>query len=248
MRNNFIVHPFLPDTHVSVCAVSEDADEVIRQLEKREIEVIKIKKAKNLQWQVSSHPDMQILPLGGKSVAVNKEQNDAIQTLEEYGFHVITVDELAPDYPFDCSLDVVPLNHFLFLNEKSKIDDGSIYTDRENIHVNQGYCKCSTILINEECVITDDAGLGKTYSSFVKNVIVLEQNEVELHGYDRGFVGGSCGKLGKDVLAFSGRIPDSSFGRKLINCLKSFNIEIVELSNNILTDIGGIVPLMQKSI
>ncbi len=76
----------------------------------------------------------------------------------------------------------------------------------------------------------------------------MEQNEVELHGYDRGFVGGSCGKLGKDVLAFSGRIPDSSFGRKLINCLKSFNIETIELSNNILTDIGGIVPLMQKSI
>ena len=76
----------------------------------------------------------------------------------------------------------------------------------------------------------------------------MKQKEITLEGYDHGFIGGSCGKISSDTLAFAGRIPSTGFGELLKSTLEDLGIAYVELTDSSLRDVGGIVPLRQSSV
>ena len=114
----------------------------------------------------------------------------------------------------------------------------------EMVNVNQGYAKCSTIVLDEETLLTDDKSIGREASKHIKKVFVLKQDEVLLKGYDHGFIGGSCGKLDKDLLCFAGHIPQTAFGDSLKKILRDTDMRYLETGNGQIRDIGGIIPIL----
>ena len=243
----FIDKPLLPQNDVTLCAVSADAGDIIAGLESFGIRVLKVSASSALPVQVRGHADMQVLPLGGKLVAVDGNQTDLIKKLRDESFDVIAVGEVGDKYPSDCRLNVLPVGKRLVCNRRAVAKEILALEKFEPVHVNQGYTRCSSILINDDTVLTDDVSIGKTVLNFAKYSIIMKQNEIVLEGYDHGFIGGSCGKLAEDLIVFAGRIPDTTFGNSLRKELSALRIRILEIGERPLRDIGGIIPLKQRS-
>ena len=56
-------------------------------------------------------------------------------------------------------------------------------------------------------------------------------------------IGGCCGLIDKDVLAFTGRLDSLDFEKPIRDFLDKHGVRIVELTQNPMLDIGGILPL-----
>lgn len=248
MDQSFITKPLLPENDVTLCAVSQDAEDIIEELQGMGVRVLRVMRSADLPEPLASHADLLVLPLGGDLVAVSADQDELIAGLELESFRVIRVGGLGREYPRDCRLNVLPLGNRLIGNRRAIAEELLSAGPYETVHVNQGYTRCSSVLIDEDTVLTDDQSIGKTVLNFAKYSIIMKQNEVILKGYDHGFIGGSCGKLSAEKIAFAGRIPDSSFGRSLRRALSERGVSLEELGNSPLTDIGGIVPLKQRSV
>ena len=57
MGDTFISSPLLPEREVTLCAVSEDAEDVISALEDRGIRVLRVRRAGNLPDPICSHAE-----------------------------------------------------------------------------------------------------------------------------------------------------------------------------------------------
>ena len=247
MNGSFIEKPLLPEREVTLCAVSEEAEDIIEELEGKGIRVLRVKRADGLPAPICSHADLQVLPLGNSLIAVNEEQTGLIASLEEEGFNVIRVGDFSNKYPHDCRLNLLPVGDMLLGNVSVMPSEVLALGHFRPVNVRQGYTRCSSVLIDESTVLTDDKTIGDTVLNFVKYSVILKQEEIILKGYDHGFIGGTCGKISSDTIAFAGRIPATEFGRLLKDALTQHGCSFCELGSAELTDIGGIVPLKQRS-
>ena len=99
MSDAFIKNPFLPEKEVKVCIVSCDAEDIIKSLENRGISVLRVKRSEKLPEPISSHADLQVLPLGDNLIAINEEQEELIYELLHLGFEIIPVTGFSSEYP-----------------------------------------------------------------------------------------------------------------------------------------------------
>ena len=59
--------------------------------------------------------------------------------------------------------------------------------------------------------------------------------------------GGCCGKISKDILAFTGKLSLHRDCDRIKSFLRNYNIYSLELSNKPLTDVGSILPVIQEA-
>lgn len=244
MSDAFIKNPFLPEKEVKVCIVSCDAEDIIKSLENRGISVLRVKRSEKLPEPISSHADLQVLPLGDNLIAINEEQEELIYELLHLGFEIIPVTGFSSEYPYDCVLNHLIIKNHLFGNKKAIASNIISLNSFEIINVRQGYTKCSSILFDTDTVITDDISIYRTIKKYIRQAFIVEQNEVILQGYDHGFIGGTCGKLNKSLICFAGKIPETAFGNSLKSLLNSLAIDYIQVGEDKLRDIGGIIPIL----
>ena len=82
----------------------------------------------------------------------------------------------------------------------------------ELVHTNQGYAKCSTLLLDGTHAITADAGMCRAMEKVGINVLKIGEGGVVLPPYPYGFIGGASGVFDRCVY-FLGpwkRIPRAS--------------------------------------
>ena len=246
MNERFITQPFLPTRKVSTCVVSCDATDVIDDLRSLGLDVLVVNKSNKLPSTISSHADLQVLPLGERRIAVNDEQHMLMDQLYSLGFDVLPVSGFLSKYPNDCLLNHLLIGDLLFGNTDIVPKDIVSLNLFKPIKVRQGYTKCSSIVLDEHTVLTDDESISRTVSRYNKHVIFIKQNEVLLEGYDHGFIGGTCGKLDEQTLYVSGRIPNTVFGETLKKELESAGMYYLEIGKGKLRDIGGIIPILTE--
>ena len=68
----------------------------------------------------------------------------------------------------------------------------------------------------------------------------------ELPGYSYGFIGGSCFKLSRSVLAFTGTIDRHPDRGAIIGFLHDHGVEALYLRDEPAVDIGGIIPIFEQ--
>lgn len=108
------------------------------------------------------------------------------------------------------------------------------------VNVKQGYACCSIVPVDEDSVITYDRGIAKAAEAAGMNVLVVEPGHVELPGYDTGFIGGTSGKVGDEII-FNGDLsvhPDFEAIREFIEA-KGLKVKYFE--GYPLRDIGSII-------
>lgn len=215
------------------------------------IETVIVKSCYNISKQISSHPDMLFHHLGNNNMLYHVGSDiEAYQKLKKMGFNMIPIEKpLGNHYPYDVALNCARIGQFLFCNKKTAANEINLFCEQDNIHISnvkQGYSKCSVCIVSKNAIITSDKSIAVAASKVGIEVLMIKEGFIGLSGYNYGFIGGCCGKLGKNIMAFCGDIskhPDyESIRRFLFD--RGVSIKILD-SNTCLKDIGSIIPLIE---
>lgn len=244
----YIERPNLPESRVSAVAISCKAGESIRKLNDLGIDTLLISEYQLLPQPINSHADIQILHMGNNVIFC---QNEHLYSGDfNKNFLLYKIKEMANNkYPHDVRLNCTIIGNIIICNEKTVSKDILEYAYTNNytiINVKQGYSRCSVCVINENAILTDDESIYTAAGNFLNDAELITKGSIGLKGYNYGFIGGCCGKIDKNVIAFNGRIESHNDYNKIFDIMQRNNIRCIELCDKPLTDIGGILPLTEK--
>jgi len=102
--------------------------------------------------------------------------------------------------------------------------------------------------VNENSIITSDSGIAKAAEAEGLDVLLVDcERSIQLPGFNYGFIGGAGGMLSKSICALNGH-------KNKLNCYEAVSafllrkkVHFVGLSDESVTDIGSILPLMLES-
>lgn len=242
----FIEKPNLPQGKVTLVAVSEEAGESIKKLNSLGIKTIAINKNNKLPKPIRSHADIQLLHTGYNNIF--RYEHLFLGEFDKI-FKISDIPEKADkNYPNDVRLNCAIIDNKIICNVKTVSRAILEYAESNGltvINVNQGYTRCSIAIINENTIITDDKAIFTAAGKFFNDTQFISKGSIELKGYNYGFIGGCCGKIDKNIIAFNGAIESHKDYNVIIDCLERNNIKCIELNRNKLCDIGGIIPLCE---
>lgn len=246
--------PCLPENKVAVSVVSSEQPEIIRRLhDDFMIESIIIDQNKSLSDDISSHPDCVFLQLDTETVFSDINKSGCIVnflTNKEYvEFNtILSSGPVCSPYPGDIRLNVRVIGNNIICNSKYIDINLKNYAEKSGfriIHCNQGYAACSSIVLNDNALITDDPTIHSSAQLNGIDSVIIRKGSVKLKCREYGFIGGTCGMIDKNILAFTGCL-DSHIDSALIKSfLNKHSISYVELTDGPLVDIGGIIPLFE---
>ena len=197
------------------------------ELNKFGYEIIPTKKINTFLEPEQYHADMQILCKKNK---------------------VITLDDCikkpGKNYPENILLNCLYHNNKLY-GKLSATDSSVREYCRENnietVNVNQGYTRCSTLVVNDKAVITADKSIEKGMKNNGVEVLLISAGNIVLEGFDYGFIGGASFS-DNNTIYFFGDITKHPDYNKIKEFTSKHN-SIIEIlcKTQPLTDIGGAV-------
>lgn len=235
--------PHLPENRIKSLICGNNA-EIVKILKNSGAEVYIISDDRRLPEQIKNHVDIQCCHIGkGNLLTTN---SCLLDLFEDYKTELIN--EIPSNvYPTDCLLNCFVINNILIAG-KSISKSVLRFAERNSLEVrfvNQGYAKCSTAIISENAVITADKTIAKALENDC-NILIIEQGYIKLDGYNYGFIGGTCGKLSANELAFAGNPYKHPDGKRIISFTEQNDCEVISLCNGELIDFGGFIPLYQE--
>lgn len=243
-----IENPNLPKGRVVLAAINSEAHDAIANLNSMGIKTINVNRCPDLPAPVQAHTDLQLLHLGGKSILTPREHSFIGDIADLFEIRKIN-SPLGNRYPEDVRLNCTLIGDKLICNPKTvapEILEFAAETGLTVVSVNQGYARCSICVINENTIITDDKSVFTAAGKFLNDVLFISKGSIRLKGYDYGFIGGCCGKIDKDKIAFNGELSSHSDYKLILDFLHRNHIECIELKRGRLDDIGGIIPLCEE--
>ena len=249
-NNMFLDSPSLPQGKVTCGVIAGNCpDEILSSLREYAVEIIKTAPDENLDEPVKYHPDMLFYPCKGGKIILAPSQARQKVALEEMGFKVEFSLPLKKKYPFDIALNFLSLGDFIF--GRTDFADPLVLKDAserklEAVRVNQGYGRCSVLVVSENVAITEDESLYRALSERGFDVLKIDRGYVALEGYDCGFIGGAGGKISKDTVAFFGDCSLHPQWDEIEAFLSKHQFESVFLAKGPLKDYGGFVPLAEE--
>lgn len=243
-----IQNPNLPTGEVAAVAISAEATKAIKKLAALDVDITLIKKYPLLPEPVADHTDLQLLHLKDNIILTADEHLFIGDLKKNFDIKVIK-EKLGGKYPNDVLLNCKIIGKNIVLNKRTIAREVLEFASNEGLNVidvNQGYSGCSICVINESAIITDDESICRAAQNFLNDVLFISKGSIRLKGYNYGFIGGCCGKISETKLAVNGRIESHKDYKDIIDFTAKHNVDIVELMDEPLTDIGGIIPLTVK--
>lgn len=196
---------------------------------------------------VACHPDMNFTVIGDALVThvsyyrTAKEEMDRICALG--GFRLILSSmERGADYPRDIGFNALIFNGTIAGNIKYLSPELVTLAESmgmEAVSVKQGYTACSSAYFGD-LLCTADRGIARACEWLGAEVLLIPQNSgIALPGYEYGFIGGACGFC-ENTAFFYGNPGLHPVLAPLCDALERRGIEVVPLSEEKLTDRGGI--------
>ncbi len=215
------------------------------EIKKRGYSVIFSDKINIFPKPEQNHADMQILPINDRIFILNECSQLAKKLPPEK--LMFCSKRVGREYPENILLNFLYLNNKLY-GKISAIDNILLsYCDTNNIktvNVNQGYARCSTLVVNNNSVITSDMSIAKTLEKNGVEVLLISAGHIILDGYDYGFIGGASGRINENTIVFFGNVKNHPDYDKIENFCKKHSMNINILCKDIpLTDIGGMVQI-----
>ena len=153
---------------------------------------------------------------------------------------------LKRSYPLDVPYNAVVTERFMICNLSTVSADlmknvTDLYPAIQIINVKQGYTKCNVIPLDDRHFITEDRGIYKALQN-VKDAecLLVDAGHVLLPGFNRGFIGGCCGRIGDDIW-FNGDIKMHPDCKRIESFIRSCGFGIIYVSDRPLNDIGSII-------
>ena len=262
--------PLLPQGKATV-AVSKNALKVISALKRTNTEVFEIPENQKLEPSVSSHADCNLFQLDRNTFITDKTSalllSDLFKTNNIVNYLTIgrekenlffsrnaekvniIVEEISSPYPDEVKINVKKTEKAVVCNTKYVSEIIKAYAENyglDLIHSNQGYVGCSSVLISDNAVMTDDESVYSAFCRIGFDCLMLSKGQIKLSGHSYGFIGGACGFIDKNLLAFTGKLNTHNDAEKIKQFLNKYNVNYVELTDEPLTDVGGIVPILEE--
>lgn len=190
-------------------------------------EIIPTKKINTFLEPEQYHADMQILCIKNK---------------------VITLDDCikkpGKNYPENILLNCLYHNNKLY-GKLSATDSSVREYCRENnietVNVNQGYTRCSTLVVNDKAVITADKSIEKGMKNNGVEVLLISAGNIVLEGFDYGFIGGASFSDNNTIYFFGDITKHPDYNKIKEFTSKHNSIIKILCKTQPLTDIGGAV-------
>lgn len=222
------------------------SEKEIEKLKYLNLEIIKIPLNKNLYTAINGHPDIQLNILNNNTLIVSKDFDTSfLGDLSKLNI-ITSINTLKEKYPNNIFLNAVTLKDFFIHNLKftdKKLLD--MVKEKILIHVKQGYTKCSCAIVSEKALITSDINIYNTLKKYSDlDVLGVTAGDILLPGLNYGFIGGCCGLVSQDILAFYGNLKYHSYGNDIKEFLFKHNVKPLYLSDEKLIDRGSILTLI----
>lgn len=230
VKERFVEKPNLPESRVTTAAVSGAYPEILEALKAHGIRCVTTEFDTRLPDPIAYHADMQMFHLDKGRTFVLRGEEALKKQLK------------------DVLCNMLNLNGTVLAN--LGVMDPNIYTCLEDAglkmrHVNQGYTRCATAVVAKDAIITMDLGIRALAQFLGIDVLLVHEENVFLDGYDYGFLGGCCGLIDKNVVAFTGKLDSLECAAEIRAFLEKHCVQYIELTQNQMIDIGGILPLME---
>lgn len=116
----------------------------------------------------------------------------------------------------------------------------------EMVDVSQGYAKCNTLAVDEDSIITSDAGIAKEAEKHGMDVLKIGPGHIVLEPYDYGFIGGASGTLvsadkRNRTVFFNGNVTAHPDFKKMERFILQRGCSMKYFRDYPLTDIGSAV-------
>ncbi|MBQ8000505.1 MAG: hypothetical protein IJ298_04720 [Ruminococcus sp.] len=228
--------------HTVVISPSEPA--VCESLEAQEISVIHSQCIPQLRNNEQYHADIQLC-IVNENAFVPDDNKSIVNIAEKFGYNVILCKPLGGKYPDNIALNVAMINGKLYCKESAVAEEIKTYCKSrgiEIINVNQGYTKCSTLILNNRAIITADETIHIAAEKNGIDVLRIEPGNIYLEGADYGFIGGCSGVIG-DTVYFFGDINTHPEAEPIISFIRKQGMNYISLTQGIMKDIGGFICL-----
>lgn len=219
------------------------SEEELISLENLNISPILCPKSTDVYDAINGHPDIQINILNEKDIILNKDIDlNFSKKLVSLGLNVhFTNSSLSDKYPYNIILNAVTLGNY-FIHKLDYTDKNLLNFNNKKILINtkQGYTKCSTAIVSDNAIITSDKSIIKSLKNTSIDYLYISPGNILLPGLDYGFIGGCCGLLDKNTLAFFGDLSYHPDYTNIIDFLNKYNIKPVYLKKGPLVDRGSL--------
>ncbi|WPC41358.1 DUF6873 family GME fold protein [Clostridium sp. JS66] len=219
------------------------SDEEKGNLKKLGYEILICPPSNLLYEAVCGHPDILLHIISEDTIMVHKDMNkEFVDKLISINFKVVfSQNNLQEKYPYDILLNSVNMPNLFVHNLKYTDPNLMLYVkDKKTINVKQGYTKCSTAIVNDKAIITSDKSIAKALISENIDVLLLPPGDILLPGLNYGFIGGCCGLLNKNSMAFYGNLKNYLYEDEVIKFLEKYDVNPIYLSSGKLIDRGSI--------
>ena len=219
------------------------SEEELISLENLNISPILCPKSTTVYDAINGHPDIQINILNEKELILNKDIDlNFSKKLLALGFNVhFTHSSLSDKYPYNIILNAVNLGNY-FIHKLDCTDKNLLNLNNKKILINtrQGYTKCSTAIVSDNAIITSDKSIIKSIKDTSIDYLYISPGNILLPGLNYGFIGGCCGLLDKNTLAFFGDLSYHPDCKIIIEFLNKHNIKPIYLKKGPLIDRGSL--------
>ena len=240
---SFIKRANLPELPVKTAIIGKTDEELLSFIRSFGIEVIPVYENRFVEPSISFHADINAFYFGRGEILLDKSQISLFNALKERGMKVeFTASAVSGAYPNDCKLNFALLSDKL-IGRIDVADKRIKELPCRTLNVRQGYAKCSTCIVNENAVITDDLSIEKTCIKNGIDVLLIEKGDIYLPAHEYGFIGGASALISKDHMIFFGDITGHRSFDKIDLFMKKHGCRYSYLKNHVLTDIGGIVAV-----
>lgn len=223
--------------------LSEEHPQFHAALRRRGMHTLAVRRCDLLDSPVASHADMQLLALDTQTVLLSPYQPELKVQLSQLGLTVLTGPALEKEYPRDVPYNAVCLRNHYICNRKTVSTVARSHWQKLGcceIAVKQGYASCSTCVVDEQSIITADAGIIRAATAAGLCVLQIRPGFIQIPKYDTGFIGGCSGRT-DDAVIFTGKLESHPDGAQMRSFIRIRNLQIVELADGPLIDIGGMI-------
>ena len=156
---------------------------------------------------------------------------------------VLSEEEITEEYPHDAIFNAALVGNNLFCNTRI-ISKHILALAQENganiVHVNQGYTKCSTLVVDRDHIVTADRGIHKAAQAAGVDSLLISSGNVSLEPYEYGFIGGASGET-DGTIYLCGSLENHPDGEKISEFIASCGKKCTFLPFDKLTDMGSIM-------
>lgn len=189
---------------------------------------------------IGGHPDIFLCRLPGKLVAAPNTPAEILVALQQHDIPFLTGSLPAEGvYPSTARYNAVAA-HGLFIHNLHHTDPVLLEAARplRQIHVKQGYVRCSLLPLPDGSFVSSDAGIVNTLQREGIEATLIRPEGIRLPGFDHGFLGGTAGWTGNELI-FAGNPASIADGEQLTTLLRSKNI-VWRCMGKEMWDIGGV--------